>query len=142
MNKLKVYRKSKAARSPWTTAENPVHVPNEVDQGKICTGGQSGTMGGQVVGNNELNIKRFQMKVCILNSETLVLFFPQSVGSLPYALPERKVKDSFLGKLTSPKEKVCYGKANSHPCDTEGKPTICQSFPGSWNVQSALNVLC
>lgn len=46
VNKLKVFRKSKEATSQWTTAENLVHVPNEVDRGKICTGGQSGTMGG------------------------------------------------------------------------------------------------
>ena len=79
---------------------------------------------------NNMKIRRFQVKVCIQNSETTVfcLLF-QSVGGLFYSLMERKEKDSFLEKLTSPTENTSCEKVNSPPWHAAVKPTTYDSFP-------------
>lgn len=65
----------------------------------------------------------------------------QSVGALLHSLLERKVKGSFLGKLTSPIKNAYCEKITLLQCHTAGKPTTCNSLPCSWNFQSALDVL-
>lgn len=67
----------------------------------------------------------------------------QNVGSLPYALPGRRVKILFWGNWPVKQKRFPWKKVNSGSCHIAAKPTPGISFSCSWNRLSALDVrLC
>ena len=87
--------------------------------------------------DDKMKIRRFQVKVCIQNSETPVLsLLFQSVGGLFHSLMERKEEGSFLEKPTSPIENTSWEKINSSPCQPAVKPATCNSLPCYWKTSS------
>ena len=105
----------------WRQKTNSSY-PNRVEK-RSGFWGQSGTVVGQVTSN--MKIRRFQVKVRLLNSETPVLSSLTKCWCLIRSLLERKVKGSFLGKLTSPiKNASCEKITLLHAILWESPPPV------------------